>query len=101
MMKTTKNSRKLLVSFLVFALIIASFSNMENAKAAVPDSGISYDGNGEITKTAVPDSGIIYDGNGEITKTLLNGKNAKITVDGSIINITVDSEKYGYYSFQR
>lgn len=80
MMKTTKNSRKLLVSFLVFALIIASFSNMGNAKAAVTDSGI------------------IYDGNGEITKTLLNGKNAKITVDGSIINITVDSEKYGYYS---
>lgn len=69
-----------MVSFLVFALIIASFSNMGNAKAAVTDSGI------------------IYDGNGEITKTLLNGKNAKITVDGSIINITVDSEKYGYYS---
>ncbi len=82
MMKTTKNSRKLLVSFLVFALIIASFSNM----------------NVNTAKAAVTETGIAYDGNGEITKTLLNGKNAKVTLDGSIINITVDGEKYGYYN---
>lgn len=80
MIKTTKNSRKLLVSFLVFALIIASFSNMKNVKAAVTASGV------------------IYDGNGEVTKTLLNGKNAKVILNGSVLNITVDGEKYPYYS---
>ena len=78
MIKTTKNSRKLLVSFLVFALIIASFSNMKNVKAAVTESGI------------------IYDGNGEITKTLSNGKIAKVTLKGSVVKITVDGKEYDY-----
>lgn len=83
MMKTTtKNLRKAWAFFVLFALIIASFSNM----------------NVNIAKAAVTETGIAYDGNGEITKTLLNGKNAKVTLDGSIINITVDGEKYGYYS---
>lgn len=83
MMKTTtKNSRKVWAFLVLFALIIASFSNM----------------NVNIAKAAVTETGIAYDGNGEITKTLLNGKNAKVTLDGSIINITVDGEKYGYYN---
>ena len=82
MIKTTKNSRKVWAFLVLFALIIASFSNM----------------NVNIAKAAVTETGIAYDGNGEITKTLLNGKNAKVTLDGSIINITVDGEKYGYYN---
>lgn len=83
MMKTTtKNLRKAWAFLVLFALIIASFSNM----------------NVNIAKAAVTETGIAYDGNGEITKTLLNGKNAKVTLDGSIINITVDGEKYGYYN---
>ena len=83
MMKTTtKNLRKAWAFLVLFALIIASFSNM----------------NVNIAKAAVTETGIAYDGNGEITKTLLNGKNAKVTLDGSIINIAVDGEKYGYYS---
>ena len=82
MIKTTKNSRKIWAFLVLFALIIASFSNM----------------NVNIAKAAVTETGIAYDGNGEITKTLLNGKNAKVTLDGSIINITVDGEKYGYYN---
>ena len=82
MIKTTKNSRKVWAFLVLFALIIASFSNM----------------NVNIAKAAVTETGIVYDGNGEITKTLLNGKNAKVTLDGSIINITVDGEKYGYYN---
>ena len=83
MMKTTtKNLRKSWSFLVLFALIIASFSNM----------------NVNIAKAAVTETGIAYDGNGEITKTLLNGKNAKVTLDGSIINITVDGEKYGYYN---
>mgnify|MGYP000127391213 CR=1 FL=1 len=83
MMKTTtKNLRKVWAFLVLFALIIASFSNM----------------NVNTAKAAVTETGIAYDGNGEITKTLLNGKNAKVTLDGSIINITVDGEKYGYYN---
>lgn len=79
---TTKNLRKAWAFLVLFALIIASFSNM----------------NVNTAKAAVTETGIAYDGNGEITKTLLNGKNAKVTLDGSIINITVDGEKYGYYN---
>jgi len=83
MMKTTtKNLRKVWAFLVLFALIIASFSNM----------------NVNTAKAAVTETEIAYDGNGEITKTLLNGKNAKVTLDGSIINITVDGEKYGYYN---
>ena len=80
MEETTKTKSRWLVSFVVFtfSLIFASFSNMKNVKAAVTESGI------------------IYDGNGEITKTLSNGKIVKVTLKGSVVKITVDGKEYDY-----
>ena len=76
----TFNIRKVAFVF-VLALMLVSFFGITNKAQA-----------------AVTQSGIIYDGNGEVTKTLLNGKSAKITLDGSVIDINVGGEKYGYYS---
>ena len=76
----TLNIRKVAFVF-VLALMLVSFFGITNKAQA-----------------AVTQSGIIYDGNGEVTKTLLNGKSAKITLDGSVIDINVGGEKYGYYS---
>ena len=81
MCKTTKKYRRI-AFLLTLALLITSFAGIGNVNKA---------------QAAVTQSGIIYDGNGEITKTLLNGKSAKVTLNGSIIDIRVDGEKYGYY----
>ncbi|MCI8470204.1 MAG: hypothetical protein HFJ35_01700 [Clostridia bacterium] len=52
----------------------------------------------QTVQAAVYQSSIIYDGEGELTKTLTTGQKAAISVSDSIINITVDGEKYGYYN---
>ena len=52
----------------------------------------------QTVSAAVHQNSIIYDGEGELTKTLTTGQKASVSVSDSIINITVDGEKYGYYT---
>ncbi|MBQ2937701.1 MAG: hypothetical protein IJE05_02305 [Clostridia bacterium] len=76
--------RRMVCSLLAVVIFISNFAEMDiNVKAAV------YSANGVD---------IIYDGEGEISKSLSNGKNANVTVKDSVINITVNGERYGYYS---
>ena len=52
----------------------------------------------ETAQAAVYQSSIIYDGEGSISKKLTTGQSANINIEDSIITITVDGKKYGYYT---
>lgn len=82
MSKTTKKNFRRIAFLLTFALLITSIAGIGNVNKA---------------QAAVTTSGIIYDSYGEISKTLLNGKSANVSVDNGILDLKVDSEKYGYY----
>ena len=117
-----KNLRELSI-VLIMAMFVSCFANMGSVQASetpqlleetneiseqleIPQLLEETDEMSEIetfiedstlTKATV-NSDIICEGNGTILKVLANGKIANIEVKDSVINITVGSQRYGYYS---